>query len=247
MKLKFLSLYPNMMDLYGDSGNLQILSYRAAKRGVKITIDSHQVGDSAPDFCAYDLLFLGGGSDKEQKVIARDIIQYRSAIQAALDSGVFLLTICGGFQLFGESYRDAEGNLIKGLGLFPYTTEASTDKRERCIGNIVLEVKIAGRTLQIVGFENHGGQTLGVEQPFGRVLYGNGNAFQDTSDGIMRANVIGTYLHGPLLAKNPELADYILATCLHRKYHKNIPLTPLDDTFEICARQEMLAKLGIKS
>ena len=243
MHLKFLSLYPNMMDLYGDSGNLQILQYRATKRGIKVEIDSHKVGENAPNFSAYDLIFLGGGSDKEQKVVARDILKYRSDIQKSFDSGIFFLLICGGFQLFGEHYKDAENNLIKGLGIFDYYTESSTDKKQRCIGNIVIESKITGKTLKLVGFENHGGQTYGVTSPFGRVLFGNGNTFQNSYEGMMLDNFIGTYLHGPLLSKNPELSDHIIKTCLARKYHKPIHLAPLDDTFENRAREEMLQKL----
>lgn len=243
MNLRILSLYPNMMDLYGDSGNLQILKYRAEKRGVKVKIEAYTVGQEQPDFGRYDLVFLGGGSDKEQKVVARDILQYRDEIRKAYEAGVFFLLICGGFQLFGKSYKDAEDNLIEGLGIFDYYTESSTDKRKRCIGNIVIESKIGGRTQKLVGFENHGGQTYGVTQPFGRVIYGNGNTFRNEYEGMMGANVIGTYLHGPLLAKNPELADEILRRCLERKYDKKVVLERLDDAFENKARAEMLAKL----
>ena len=243
MKLKILSLYPQMMDLYGDSGNLQILKYRAEKRGIKVEIDVHNVGDGALDFTGYDLIFMGGGSDKEQKVVASDILQYQKKIRAAYDSGVFFLLICGAMQLFGKYYRDAEDNMIKGLEIFEYYTESSTDKRERCIGNIVIESKIGGEEMKIVGFENHGGQTHGVKQPLGRVLYGNGNTFRDKYEGVKDENLIGTYLHGPLLAKNPKLADEIIRKCLERGYGKEIELAPINDDFENRAREEMLEKL----
>ena len=243
MKLKILSLYPQMMDLYGDSGNLQILKYRAEKRGIKVEIDTYNVGGEEPDFAKYDLIFMGGGSDKEQKVVAGDIMQYREQIQAAYDSRIFFLLICGAMQLFGKYYRDAEDNMIKGLEIFDYYTESSMDKRERCIGNIVIESEIDGKKTKIVGFENHGGQTHGVKQPLGRVLYGNGNTFRNKFEGVKDENLIGTYLHGPLLAKNPKLADEIIRKCLERKYDKKIELTPLDDDFENRARAEMLEKL----
>lgn len=243
MRLRILHLYPNMMDLYGDSGNLQILKYRTEARGDKVTIDTYTVGDPVPDFMSYDLIFMGGGSDKEQKVVARDILQYKKPLQQALDAGVFFLLICGGFQLFGKSYKDAENNLIKGLGIFGYHTESSTNKRERCIGNIVIETELGGKPLKLVGFENHGGQTHGVVSPFGRVLYGNGNTFKNAYEGKMLDNFIGTYLHGPLLSKNPKLSDYIIKYCLERRYDRLVPLAKLDDTFENRARAEMLKKL----
>lgn len=243
MILRILHLYPNMMDLYGDSGNLQILKYRAEKRGIKVKIDSHIVGDPTPDFQKYQLIFLGGGSDKEQKVVAHDITQSAKEIKSAYDHGVFFLTICGGFQLFGQSYKDAEDHLIQGLGLFTYHTESSTDKRQRCIGNIVIETELNGQSIKLVGFENHGGQTHGVTQPFGRVLFGNGNTFQNSYEGMMTENFIGTYLHGPLLSKNPELSDYILTQCLTKGAKKAPKLPPLDDTFELRARHELLEKL----
>ena len=243
MTLRILHLYPNMMDLYGDSGNLQILKYRAEKRGIKVKIDSHIVGDPTPNFPKYQLIFLGGGSDKEQKVVARDIVKYAEDIKSAYQNGIFFLTICGGFQLFGRSYKDAEDHLIKGLGLFDYYTESSTDKRQRCIGNIIIETELSGKAIKLVGFENHGGQTHGVTQPFGRVLFGNGNTFQNPHEGMMAKNFIGTYLHGPLLSKNPELSDYILAQCLAQISKKPSVLKPLDDTFELQARRELLEKL----
>lgn len=241
--LRVLHLYPNMMDLYGDSGNLQILRYRAEKRGIEFRVDSYQIGDPAPAFSHYDLIFLGGGSDKEQKVVARDILRHKAALKTAFAADVFFLTICGGFQLFGKYYKDAEDNLIKGLGFFDFYTESSTDKRQRCIGNIVIETSLAGRTVRLAGFENHGGQTHNIAHPFGRVLFGNGNTFRSAHEGCMLPNFIGTYLHGPLLAKNPELSDYILSTCLAAR-SKNPPhLAKLDDQFELRARAEMLKKL----
>ncbi len=242
-RLRFLQLYPNMMDLYGDSGNLQILRYRAEQRGVKVEVERYVIGEAAPDWRRYDLIFLGGGSDKEQKVVAGDLVRYRGELRKAAGDGAFFLTICGGYQLFGKYYKDAEGNVIEGVRLFDFYTEASADKRQRCIGDIAVEVELGGEKVRLVGFENHGGQTYGVDRPFGRVLAGNGNTFRSTYEGMMTENFIGTYLHGPLLAKNPELADEILRRCLRRATGKEVELAELDDEFEQCAKKEMLERL----
>ena len=247
MNLKILCLYPNLMDLYGDNGNIDIIKYRAQQRNIEIEIDTYTINDEEPNFYNYDLVFLGGGSDKEQKVVAKDIVKFKKQILRSINNGIFYLLICGGFQLFGKYYKDSENNMIEGLNIFNYYTEASTNKNERCIGNIVIESVIDKQKIKLLGFENHGGQTFDIEHPFGKVLYGNGNKFRDMYEGIMTENVIGTYLHGPLLSKNPELADYILKYCLERKYNKKINLKKIDDEFENIAKKEMLDKLFIKS
>lgn len=243
MNLNILYLYPNMMDLYGDGGNIDIIKYRAKKRNIDINLDTYTINDDAPNFSDYDLVFLGGGPDKEQKVVAEDLIQYKDEIRKSLDNGVFYLLICGGFQLFGKYYKDAEDNLIEGLNIFNYYTESSTNKKERCIGNIILETKLNNKKVTLLGFENHGGQTYDVNSSLGRVIYGNGNTFNNEFEGFMQENVIGTYLHGPLLSKNPELADYIIKYMLERKYNKEITLEELDDEFERLAKKEMVDKL----
>lgn len=247
MELNILCLYPNMMDLYGDNGNIEIIKYRANKREINVNIDAYTINDKEPDFSSYDLVFLGGGSDKEQKVVSKDIIKYKKQIKKSIDSGVFYLLICGGFQLFGKYYKDSEDNIIEGLNIFDFDTEASTNKSERCIGNVVISSKLDNKEIKIVGFENHGGQTHHIDSPFGKVLYGNGNTFKNEYEGLMTNNVIGTYLHGPLLSKNPELSDYIIKYCLERKYKKDITLSKLDDKFEKIAKKEMLDKLLTKS
>lgn len=243
MNLNVLCLYPNMMDLYGDNGNIEIIKYRSKCRGIEVNIDTYTINDEEPDFYNYDLVFLGGGSDKEQKVVAKDIIKYKKQIERSINIGVFYLLICGGFQLFGKYYKDSENNMIEGLNLFNYYTESSTNKKERCIGNVIIETELNNTNLQILGFENHGGQTHNVDTPFGKVVYGNGNTFQNESEGFRKDNVIGTYLHGPLLSKNPELADHIIKYCLERKYNKKINLKKIDDEFELIAKKEMLDKL----
>lgn len=239
-EIKILYLYPDILELYGDFGNIQVLKYRIEKRGYKAIIDQYSIGDEAPDFSSYDLVFAGGGADNEQSILSEDLIKYKENIKKALDSGVFFLLICGAYQLFGKYYKGVEGNIIPCLEIFDYYTEAINDRKKRCIGNIVLEVTLDDKKTKVIGFENHGGQTYDISTPFGNVLFGNGNKFQDTHEGFFRKNVIATYLHGPLLSKNPELCDYIIKHCLERKYNEDIILQDLDDSFETLCREQLL-------
>ena len=187
------------------------------------------------------ILFLQvGGADNEQNILANDLIKYKDNIKQAIENGVFFLLICGAYQLFGKYYKDVDGNIISGLEVFDYYTEAITDRKKRCIGNIVIEANLNGHTTKVIGFENHGGQTFNISNPFGKVLFGNGNKFGDSEEGYFQNNVIATYLHGPLLSKNPELADYIIKYCLDKKYNENIILKPLNDDFENLCREQLL-------
>lgn len=239
-ELKILYLYPDILELYGDFGNIQVLSYRLEQRGIKATIVPYSIGDIEPNFNDYDLVFAGGGADQEQSILANDLIKYKENIKTAIENGVFFLLICGAYQLFGKYYKGVEGNIIPGLEIFDYYTEAIEDRKKRCIGNIVINTKLDSKDTKIIGFENHGGQTFNVDTPFGDVLFGNGNKFGDFKEGFSKKNVIATYLHGPLLSKNPELADYIIKYCMERKYKENIILQPLDDEFESKCRLQLL-------
>jgi CobQ-like glutamine amidotransferase family enzyme len=239
-ELKILYLYPDILELYGDFGNIQVLSYRLEQRGIKATIVPYSIGDIEPNFNDYDLVFAGGGADQEQSILANDLIKYKENIKTAIENGVFFLLICGAYQLFGKYYKGVEGNIIPGLEIFDYYTEAIEDRKKRCIGNIVINTNLDGKDTKIIGFENHGGQTFNVDTPFGDVLFGNGNKFGDFKEGFSKKNVIATYLHGPLLSKNPELADYIIKYCMERKYKENIILQPLDDEFESKCRLQLL-------
>lgn len=239
-ELKILYLYPDILELYGDFGNIQVLRYRLEQRGFKAVIEPYSIGDTPPNFCDYDLVFAGGGADQEQGILAEDLITYKENIKEAIDNGTFFLLICGAYQLFGKYYKDVEGNIIPGLEVFDYYTEAINDRKKRCIGNVVIEANLNGKQTKIIGFENHGGQTFDIDTPFGNVLFGNGNKFGDTKEGFFLDNVIATYLHGPLLSKNPELTDYIIKYCLDRKYDEDIILQPLDDEFENKCREQLL-------
>ena len=239
-ELKILYLYPDMLELYGDYGNIQVLKYRIESRGYTATIDRYSIGDKVPNFNDYDIVFAGGGADNEQSILAEDLVKYKENIKEAIDNGVFFLLICGAYQLFGKYYKGVEGNIIPGLEIFDYYTVANPDRKERCIGNIVIETCLNGSNYKIIGFENHGGQTFDISNSFGKVLFGNGNKFGDTEEGYFQENVIATYLHGPLLSKNPELADYIIKYCLDKKYNENTILTPLNDEFENLCREQLL-------
>lgn len=241
-EIKILYLYPDMLELYGDYGNIQVLKYRIESRGYNAIIDRYSIGDNAPNFNDYDIVFAGGGADNEQSILANDLVKYKDNITEAINNGVFFLLICGAYQLFGKYYKDVEGNIIPGLEIFNYYTEANPDRKKRCIGNIVIEANLNGVETKVIGFENHGGQTFDISTPFGKVLFGNGNKFGDLEEGFFKSNVIATYLHGPLLSKNPALSDYIIKYCLDRKYDENIALEPLNDEFENLCREQLLTR-----
>lgn len=238
--LKILYLYPDMLELYGDYGNIQVLKYRIESRGCQAVIDRYSIGDDAPNFNDYDIVFAGGGADNEQSILAEDLVKYKENIQEAVQNGVFFLLICGAYQLFGKYYKGVEGNIIPGLEVFDYYTVANPDRKKRCIGNIVIDANLNDLKTKVIGFENHGGQTFNISNSFGKVLFGNGNKFGDSEEGFFKNNVIATYLHGPLLSKNPELCDYIIKYCLDRKYNENVSLKPLNDKFESSCRNQLL-------
>lgn len=238
-ELKILYLYPDILDLYGDIGNIKILKHRLEQRGIRAIIDNYSINDEKPNFKSYDIIFAGGGADNEQKILSEDLVKYKQDIKEAKEARVFFLLICGAYQLFGKYYKGVEGNIIPGLEIFEYYTEANPNRSQRCIGNIVIEANLGTNKTKIIGFENHGGQTFEIDKPFGKVLVGNGNKFNDNFEGFMEENVIATYLHGPLLSKNPELTDYIIKYCLERKYNEKITLDPLNDEFENKCRLQL--------
>lgn len=242
MKLTVLWMYHDVMDLYGDKGNIQVLKKRCELRGIEIEVDTCAMHEEK-DLKNYDVLFVGGGADKEQALLYEDLLARKDNIVEAITSGTFVLLICGGYQFFGKHYIDNSGNRIEGLGLFPYYTESDASVG-RCIGNIAIEADLEGTLVKVVGFENHGGQTKGVETPFGKVLSGHGNAYRSSFEGFFNGSVLGTYMHGPLLPKNPEIADFIIRKGL-LKHEKEVALEALDDTLEVQAKQVMLERMGV--
>ncbi|MBQ9328304.1 MAG: glutamine amidotransferase [Solobacterium sp.] len=242
MILNILWMYHDLMDLYGDKGNLQVLKTRAEKRGIDVNLVTCGIGEPC-SIKDYDIFFLGGGADREQNLIQEDLLSRRAEIEEAMNNQTAFLLICGGYQMFGKFYRDQDGTTVPGLAFFDYYTEASS-RDNRCIGNIAIEVTMGGETFQAVGFENHGGQTKGVTTPLGKVLKGHGNQYQSGYEGFVNEQVVATYMHGPLLPKNPGIADLVLKRGLRRTYG-DVNLKGLDDTFETRARETMLKRLGV--
>lgn len=229
MELNILWLYHDVMDLYGDRGNIQTLKYRCEKRNIRFNLETCGLNEQT-DYAKFDLIFMGGGADKEQKILANDLLTKKDGLQLALQQGTIFLLICGGYQLFGQYYTDANGNKIPGLGFYDYYTTAPTNKK-RCVGNILIHANLDNEKIAICGFENHGGQTENVKTPLGEVIIGHGNKYQHQFEGFYNGQVIGTYIHGPLLPKNAKLSDFIIKKALTRRYQQVI-LQPLDDTFE---------------
>ena len=243
MELKILWMYHDLMDLYGDKGNIETLRYRASKRGINVVVDTCTLQEKR-NIEDYDIFFLGGGADKEQTLIYKDLLARKESILKAKESGTAFLLICGGYQLFGQYYLDQDGQKIDGLGIYDYYTESS-DRDHRCIGNIVVKTDIHDKEVTVVGFENHGGQTKAVSNPFGKVLVGHGNTYKGKYEGYMDAQTIATYMHGPLLPKNPAIADEVILRGLNRRYAVE-QLEQLQDTLENAAHDAMLKRLNVK-
>ncbi|MGH2494121.1 MAG: type 1 glutamine amidotransferase [Ktedonobacteraceae bacterium] len=208
-------LYPAQLNLYGDRGNIITLQRRCQMHGIALRVVQLGIGDAlAPD--EYDLLFIGGGQDREQAPVAQDIFDMKGiGLWAAVEDDMPVLAVCGGYQLLAHYYRPAVGPDMRGLGIFDAWTIHKGANVPRCIGNIAIDWN--GSTL--VGFENHGGRTyLGTAKPLGKVLKGHGNNSEDHTEGAVYRNAFGTYLHGSLLPKNPHFADHLLALALRRSY-----------------------------
>jgi CobQ-like glutamine amidotransferase family enzyme len=234
MRLRVAHLYPRLMNIYGDRGNIMCLRWRCEMRGIGFELDELGLGDRL-DAQAYDLVFAGGAQDREQRVVVDDLLATKAdALREAIEQGVAALAVCGAYQLFGRFYRDADGTELPGIGVFDLHTEHPGPAAKRLIGNVVLEwAPAGGEATTIVGFENHGGRTrLGAgAQPLARVRRGHGNNGEDGTEGATRKNAIGTYVHGSLLPKNPALADHVIRLALARR-HGDMPLMPLDDRAE---------------
>ena len=237
MELRLCHLYAGLLNIYGDRGNIIVLRERCAARGIELAVEELGPGDRLQP-AAYDLFFLGGAQDREQRLVARDLaLQKGPALREAAEEGAVVLAVCGGYQLLGRFYRSAEGEELPGLGLFDAWTVHPGPGARRFIGNVA--VRWQGGTL--VGFENHGGRTyLGpAASPLGRVLAGFGNNGQDGGEGAVYKNAFGTYLHGPLLPKNPHFADHLIALALARRYGE-ARLSPLEDALAWAAHRRAL-------
>lgn len=243
--LRVCALYPELMSIYADRGNLLMLERRCAWRGLGFALTRAGHGDAIdPD--AHDLFYMGGGQDRDQQLVARDLYDHkRAALHTAVERGAAVLAVCGGFQLLGDHYELGHER-IPGLGLVALdTVRADGGVATRLVGNVAIEVELPGLEgpRVLAGFENHGGRThlRGDEQPLGRVLRGHGNTGSSGAEGVRRGKVIGTYLHGPLLPKNAWFADWLTHAALGLRE----PLAPLDDRFEDAAHASARRAAGL--
>lgn len=226
MKLTIGHLYPDLLNLYGDRGNIQCFRKRLEWRGIEAEVIPFLSGDQI-DFSKLDIVLLGGGSDREQELVCQYMKEIKADLKDYVEHDGVVLAVCGGYQLLGNYYQ-TEKKRIEGLEILDIYTEWEP---ERLIRNIVLHSPLF--ETPVVGFENHGGRTyIGKHTPFGKVFFGLGNTGKSGYEGVVYKNVIATYLHGPLLPKNPHVCDYLLERALKRKYGKEVALEPLPDKLE---------------
>ncbi len=249
-KLTIFHLYPDAMNLYGDRGNVITLVRRMHERAIDVDLIEIKRGDKA-DFKYADIVFMGGGQDRGQKVIAPDLARRTGQIKSEVEKGLVCLTICGGFQLFGKYFKTSGGEILEGISIFDAYTVGSD---QRCIGNIVIDIsetlpslchsRAGGNLKTLVGFENHSGLTYleGNTKPLGKVLTGYGNTGDKTYEGAVYKNCYGTYLHGPVLPKNPHFADHLIQTAINRRYGSWAPMKKIDDSIEIAAHKAAIAR-----
>ena len=255
MELTIGWLYPSLMSTYGDRGNVICLRQRAEWRGIRVNVLSLAQDTPPEEFQKVDVLVGGGAQDRQQEIVMRDLRGAKAeAIREKIEAGTPGVFTCGSPQLLGHYYEPALGQRIEGLGLLDMESKHPGPEARRCIGNVVFEVtatrlaqdlqKMLGAAPVIIGFENHGGRTyLGKVEPLGRVVSGYGNNGEDGTEGAFYRNAIATYSHGPLLPKNPFIADWLIQTALLEKYQTPVSLEPLDDTLATQAREAMFKKL----
>ncbi|MCH3942518.1 MAG: glutamine amidotransferase [Atopobiaceae bacterium] len=237
LTLKVAHLYPELLNLYGDSGNILVLNKRMGWRNIQPQVEEVHVDDT-PSFADVDIAFVGGGSDREQRIVCERLLREKAELRSFVEDGGVLLAVCGGYQLLGSSYTMGD-ETVEGLGLVDLYTDRGTP---RLIGNVAVESRISPQP--IVGYENHGGRTHlgpGVE-PLGKVVFGHGNDGESGEEGCLYKNVVGTYVHGPLLPKNPGVADYVISRALERKYGE-ANLMRLEDHVELEANRVMYRRL----
>jgi CobQ-like glutamine amidotransferase family enzyme len=240
-ELRVCALYPDLMNIYADRGNLLLLERRCAWRGIDFSVRSSGLGQPLDPDGAH-IYYIGGGQDRDQKLCALDLVEFkRAGLEGAAERGAVVLGVCGGYQLLGHSYQLGDETL-PGVGLLDLHTVRSSEPR--LIGNVAIEVELdPGERRVLAGFENHGGRTtLGPgATPLGRVLRGHGNNGRDGHEGVRSGNVIGTYLHGPLLPKNAWFADWLIRAALGFEN----PLSELDDRLEHAAHADARRAAGV--
>lgn len=241
MKLTIGHMYPDLLNLYGDRGNIQCLRKRLEWRDMEAEIIPILSGDKV-DFSKLDIVLLGGGSDREQELVSEYLQDLKSDFKSYVEDDGVVLAVCGGYQLLGKYYK-TEKKMIRGLEILDLYTEWGAD---RLIRNIVLNSPLFDTP--VVGYENHSGRTyIGNHTPFGKVLFGLGNTGKSGYEGVVYKNVIATYLHGPLLPKKPQVCDYLLERALKRKYSAQIILDPLKDELEYEANRYIVERYSGKN
>lgn len=246
-------LYPDLMSTYGDRGNVMVLQKRCEWRGIEVEILAITQSTTEQQIKTVDLLFGGGAQDREQEIVMKDLHGKKAEhLRALIERDIPALFVCGSPQLMGKYYEPAEGKRIEGVGIFDMVSKHPGKNAKRLIGNTiatVYEENLTGfkNADLIVGFENHGGRTyLGANaKPFAKVIKGFGNNGEDGQEGVVYKHAIGCYFHGPLLPKNPEIADWLLRTALQVKYEKKIELESLDDSLELQAKASIARRLGV--
>lgn len=234
MNLKIAHLYPDMLNLYGDSGNILCLQKRLEWRGIEYNTSRINIGDRC-NLSDYDIVFIGGGQDFEQSLVLDDLGRGMDvSLKKAVENDTVILAVCGGFQLLGKYYKTHTGDIMEFANILDFYT---VGKEKRLIGNYAFKTS---EKMEIIGFENHSGRTyLGKHvKPFGRIIKGYGNNGKDRTEGVRYKNTFGTYCHGPILPKNPEFADMLIKKALDRKYGK-VELSELDNSYEKLARSQV--------
>ncbi|MGK7952148.1 MAG: type 1 glutamine amidotransferase [Xenococcaceae cyanobacterium] len=257
MELRIGWLYPNLMSTYGDRGNVICLQRRCQWRDIEVEIFPLDRQTEVDKFEEIDIIVGGGAQDRQQEIVMRDLQGSKAeALKAKIDAGIPGVFTCGSPQLLGHYYEPALGKKIEGLGLLDLVSKHPGIEAQRCIGNVVFEIvasplaeelqAILGRKPLVIGFENHGGRTyLGKVSALGKVIKGYGNNGEDGTEGAFYRNAIATYAHGPLLPKNPFIADWLIQKALQQKYQTEINLTKIDDSLATAARQAMLQRLNL--
>ncbi|NEO65012.1 MAG: type 1 glutamine amidotransferase [Moorea sp. SIO4G2] len=250
-------LYPTLMSTYGDRGNVICLQQRTQWRGIRVNVIPLDQQTPAEQFSKVDIFMGGGAQDRQQEIVMRDLQGSKAnALQEKIEGGTPGVFTCGSPQLLGHYYEPALGKRIQGLGLLDLVSKHPGVDARRCIGNVVFEITASplaqdlkamlGKNPVVIGFENHGGRTyLGNVEPLAQVVKGYGNNGEDGTEGAFYRNAIATYSHGPLLPKNPFLADWLIQTALKQKYHIPVSLEPLDDTLATKARVAMFQRLSL--
>ena len=235
MEINIAHLFPELLNLYGDSGNIASLAKRLLWRGISVNVAEINKSEDI-DFENTDIMFLGGGSDLEESLVGEELAKVRESLINYIENDGVLVAVCGGFQLLGKECKLGK-SMPKTLDII----DAKTNTEEkRLIGNVLVNCTIDGQSFEIVGFENHSGRTyINEHNPLGKVIKGNGNNGTDGYEGVLYKNVFGTYLHGPLLPKNPILTDIILSRALSKKYPEFKGLSLLDDTLENTAKENV--------